>query len=202
MKSKSKREKVPVGRSSRTVESSNSTVGLEPTTRTNRSPRNPTPRRLKVPVGRWKARVKVTSKGPNRADRQRKVDNTRTVQVPLDDVLGDLIARLRSGEDVRFTLNGREALRVFPCLSADYETMYAAVNTTGELKSCLKDVEFEMVDKDQTAIRPETAKAERSKRNELIHVRKEEDRNGVVPKRVLKCWNCGAENVISGFGNN
>lgn len=167
-----------------------------------RGGRNPASRKRSVPIGKWKARVKVTSKGPNRADRQRKVDNTRTVQVPLDDVLGDLIARLRSGEDVRFTLNGREALRVFPCLSADYETMYAAVNTTGELKSCLKDVEFEMVDKDQTAIRPETAKAERSKRTRLIRGQRDENRNGVVPKRVLKCWNCGAENVISGFGNN
>lgn len=65
-----------------------------------RGGRNPASRKRSVPIGKWKARVKVTSKGPNRADRQRKVDNTRTVQVPLDDVLGDLIARLRSGEDV------------------------------------------------------------------------------------------------------
>lgn len=65
-----------------------------------RGGRNPASCKRSVPIGKWKARVKVTSKGPNRADRQRKVDNTRTVQVPLDDVLGDLIARLRSGEDV------------------------------------------------------------------------------------------------------
>ena len=179
----------------------NQTKSKETPRAVRRNGKNPVFRKRTVPVAKWKARVKVTSKGPNRADRQRKVDNTRTVQVPLDDVLGDLIARLRSGEDMRFTLNGREALRVFPCLSADYETMYAAVNTTGELKSCLKDVEFEMVDKDSAAIRPETAKAERCKRNELIHVRKEEDRNGVVPRRVIKCWNCGAENEITGFGN-
>ena len=75
-----------------------------------RSPRNPTPRRMKVPVGKWKPRVKLTSKGPNRADMQRKVENTSIIRVPLDGVLADLIERLRSGEDVRFTLGGREAL--------------------------------------------------------------------------------------------
>ena len=73
-----------------------------------RSPRNPTPRRMKVPVGRWKPRVKLTSKGPNRADMQRKVENTTIVRVPLDGVLADLVERLRSGEDVRFTLGGGE----------------------------------------------------------------------------------------------
>ena len=95
-----KTKKAAVGRRSRTVESSNSTVGRGPTTRTRRNPRNPTPRKVKVPVGRWKPRVKLTSKGPNRADMQRKVENTEIVRVPLDGVIADLIERLRSGEDV------------------------------------------------------------------------------------------------------
>ena len=202
MKSKSKREKVPVGRSSRTVESSNSTVGRGPATRTRRSPRNPTPRKVKVPVGRWKPRVKLTSKGPNRADMQRKVENTSIVRVPLDGVLTDLVERLRSGEDVRVSLGGCEALRVFPCLDADCETMYPAAHAMGELRDCLADIEFEMVDKEKSPVEPETVRAEKTERTERIRRSREASRQGVVPKRVFKCWNCGAENEITGFGNN
>ena len=167
-----------------------------------RSPRNPTPRRMKVPVGRWKPRVKLTSKGPNRADMQRKVENTTTVRVPLDGVLADLVERLRSGEDVRFTLGGREALRVFPCLNADCTAMYPSAHAMGELRTCLEDIEFELVDKDKSPVEPETARAEKAERSERIHQSRETSRQGVVPKRVFKCWNCGAENEITGFGNN
>ena len=166
-----------------------------------RSPRNPTPRRLKVPIGRWKPRVKLTSKGPNRADMQRKVENTEIVRVPLDGVLADLIERLRSGEDIRFTLDGKEALRVFPCLDADCETMYPSAHAMGELRDCLADIEFEMVDKDKSPVEPETARAEKAKRGERIRQSREASRQGVVPKRVIKCWNCGAANVLTGFGN-
>ena len=201
MKTKSKRGKVQVGRRSRTEESSNSAEGPGPTTRTKRSPRNPTPRRLKVPLGKWKPRVKLTSKGPNRADMQRKVENTTIVRVPLDGVLADLVERLRSGEDVRFTLDGKEALRVFPCLDADCETMYPAAHAMGELRDCLADIEFEMVDKDKSPVEPETARAEKAKRSDRIRQSREASRRGVVPRRVIKCWNCGAENEITGFGN-
>ena len=134
-----------------------------------RSPRNPTPRRIKVPVGRWKPRVKLTSKGPNRADMQRKVENTSIVRVPLD---------------------------------ADCETMYPAARAMGELRTCLEDIEFEMVDKDKSPVEPETARAEKAERSERIRQCREASRQGVVPKRVFKCWNCGAENEITGFGNN
>ena len=166
-----------------------------------RSPRNPTPRRMKVPVGRWKPRVKLTSKGPNRADMQRKVENTAIVRVPLDGVIADLIERLRSGEDVRFTLGGRDALRVFPCLDADCTAMYPSAHAMGELKTCLEDIEFEMVDKDKSPVEPETARAEKAERGERIRQSREASRRGVVPRRVIKCWNCGAENEITGFGN-
>ena len=166
-----------------------------------RIPRNPTPRRLKVPLGKWKPRVKLTSKGPNRADMQRKVENTTIVRVPLDGVLADLVERLRSGEDVRFTLGGREALRVFPCLNADCTAMYPSAHAMGELRDCLADIEFEMVDKDKSPVEPETARAEKAERSERIRQSRETSRQGVVPKRVFKCWNCGAENEITGFGN-
>ena len=166
-----------------------------------RSPRNPAPRRMKVPVGRWKPRVKLRSKGPTRADMQRKVENTTTVRVPLDDVLADLVERLRSGEDVRFTLGGREALRVFPCLNADCTAMYPSAHAMGGLRDCLADIEFELVDKDKSPVEPETARAEKVGRSERIRQSREASRRGVVPRRVIKCWNCGAENEITGFGN-
>ena len=141
------------------------------------------------PVGKWEATVSLISKGRNRADMCRKVRTNGTKRIDAADIIADAMNQLRGGFEVRLLdAEGNEAIRLYPCLDADYTEMFAAAQTMGEFRHGLKDIGFTMERAGSCANREE-ATAARARRSRAIKAR----RLNVTPDTIVVCPKCGTE---------
>ena len=141
------------------------------------------------PVGKWEATVSLSSKGSNRADMRRKVRTNGIRRIDASDIIADAMNQLRAGFEVRLIDADRnEAIRLYPCLDADYTEMFAAAQTMGEFRHSLKDIGFTMKRSGNYANREE-ATAARARRTTAIRAR----RQNVTPDTIIVCPKCGTE---------
>lgn len=141
------------------------------------------------PVGKWEASVSLSSKGSNRADMRRKVRTNGIRRIDASDIIADAMNLLRAGFEVRLKdADDEDAIRLYPCLDADYTEMFAAAQTMGEFRHSLKDIGFTMKRSGNYANREE-ATAARARRTSAIRAR----RQNITPDRIIVCPKCGTE---------
>jgi len=142
------------------------------------------------PVAEWAASVHATSRGPNRADMKRKVRTRGVKKIDVLDLLDETREYLRAGYEVRFrSERDGEAIRLYPCLDADYRTMFVAAMTMGSFRQSIGDIPFRMEHCGET-VDPVAENAAKARKAETI---RETRRNNVTPDTVVTCPNCGAE---------
>ena len=140
------------------------------------------------PVGKWEATVSLSSKGINRADMRRKVRTNGIRRIDASDIIADAMNQLRAGFEVRLKdAEGDDAIRLYPCLDADYSEMFAAAQTMGEFRHGLKDIGFTMKRSGNYANREEATAARA--RTKALKVR----RQNVTPDTIIVCPKCGTE---------
>ena len=140
------------------------------------------------PVGKWEATVTLSSKGSNRADMRRKVRTNGIRRIDASDIIADAMNQLRAGFEVRLKdAEGDDAIRLYPCLDADYTEMFAAAQTMGEFRHGLKDIGFTMKRSGNYANREEATAARA--RTKALKVR----RQNVTPDTIIVCPKCGTE---------
>ena len=140
------------------------------------------------PVGKWEATVSLSSKGSNRADMRRKVRTNGIRRIDASDIIADAMNQLRSGFEVRLLdAERKEAIRLYPCLDADYTEMFAAAQTMGDFRHGLKDIGFTMKRSGNYANREEATAARA--RTKALKVR----RQNVTPDTIIVCPKCGTE---------
>lgn len=140
------------------------------------------------PVGKWEATVSLSSKGSNRADMRRKVRTNGIRRIDASDIIADAMNQLRAGFEVRLKdAEGDDAIRLYPCLDADYTEMFAAAQTMGEFRHGLKDIGFTMKRSGNYANREEATAARA--RTKALKVR----RQNVTPDTIIVCPKCGTE---------
>jgi len=155
---------------------------------TRRGRENPSRQRIE-PVGQWDAEVKMKCIGPNRADMRRKVRTVGTVQIDVADLFEEAKQLLRQGYEVRLTSeNDGEAIRLFPCLDANYSQMFVAAMSMGTFRTTVADIPFRMTHCGEE-VDVKTASEEKAKKAETIR----QNRQHVTPDTVVKCPNCGTE---------
>ena len=141
------------------------------------------------PVGKWEATVSLSSKGSNRADMRRKVRTNGIRRIDASDIIADAMNQLRAGFEVRLLdAERKDAIRLYPCLDADYTQMFAAAQTMGEFRHGLKDIGFTMKRSGNFANREEATEA-RARRSSAIKAR----RQNVTPDTIIVCPKCGTE---------
>jgi len=145
-------------------------------------------KKAKVPVADWVADVRSTRRG-KRADTERKVKTAGTKRMDISDVIDDARQYLRNGYEVRFACGERgDAIRLYPCLDANFSQMFAAAQTMGALRSCIGDIPFRIVRRDGMDV--EGAKEEREQaQKEAAALRKA----SVTPDTMVTCPACGFE---------
>ena len=140
------------------------------------------------PVGKWEATVSLSSKGSNRADMRRKVRTNGIRRIDASDIIADAMNLLRAGFEIRLKdADGEDAIRLYPCLDADYTEMFAAAQTMGEFRHGLKDIGFTMKRSGNYANREEATAARA--RTKALKVR----RQNVTPDTIIVCPKCGTE---------
>jgi len=159
----------------------------EPTVRRGRT--NPSRQRLE-PVAEWEASVRATYQGPNRADMKRKVRTRGVKTIDVPDLLDETRGYLRAGYEVRLrSERDGEALRLYPCLDAEYRTMFVAAMTMGGFRQAIGDISFRMEHCGER-VDPEAENEAKRRKAETI---REMRRSNVTPDKVVTCPRCGTE---------
>ena len=95
---------------------------------------------------------------------------------------------IRQGYEVRLVGNGfGDAIRLFPCLSHDYDRLFVAAQTMGDFRECIadKNVQFFRGGKRTTANEYVELKAEQTK------IYEQEKAEQVTPDTLITCPRCG-----------
>ena len=136
----------------------------------------------------WDAEVKCTSDGPGRSVLRRKVltKGTKTIKCPK--VINDAIRLLRMGFEVRLGNEQGDAIRLYPCMGKDFDTMFAAAMTTGDFRNCLNDKKAKVIRRFGKAVTVDEAVEEGKKKYEASKAHQ-----AVTPDTMVKCPKCGCE---------
>ena len=141
--------------------------------------------------GNWTFAANVMQHTPTQATLIRKVKTRKVISLPIGFVNEeDIIGNLRKGFEVRLTMFGKEAIRLFPVLAADFKSVYVCAQSMGsfrtstytankvELYSKRKAISDDEVEKMKSAA---VARNEAWKKNMIE----------VTPDTVLTCPTCG-----------
>lgn len=151
--------------------------------------RNNPARHEAVPVGEWEADVTAKRNGRTNAALRRKVKTVGIKQLDVADLFDEVRGYLRRGYEVRLTSkNDGEAIRLYPCLDADFTQMFVAAMTMGAFRTSLADIRFRTSHCGQSVDPADerTAKGERAERIAAA-------RQSVTPDTVVTCPKCGTE---------
>jgi len=172
----------------KTMNANNRHNGTNKKTADRRGRANPSRERLE-PVAKWEASVHATLQGPGRADMKRKVRTRGVKTIDVLDLFEETLIYLRKGYEVRLTSQcDGEAIRLYPCLDADYKTMFVAAMTMGSFRQSIGDIPFRMEHCGET-VDPTTECEAKQRKAETIR----ETRRNVTPDTVVTCPKCGNE---------
>lgn len=173
--------------SSKTMTSGKKRKPSRPAARRGRG--NPS-RETLMAVGKWRAKVSAKSSGPHRADMRRKVMTRGVKTIDVLDLFEEAKLLLRQGYEVRLASeNDGEAIRLYPCLDANYAQMFVAAMTMGGFRQSVGDIPFCMVHCGET-VDLEEERVAKERKAETI---RRQSRQNVSPDTVVTCPKCGTE---------
>ncbi len=136
-----------------------------------------------VPVATW-------ARGRTRKP-ARKVLTRGTAQIALTQgQVSRIMEMLGSGMEVRLAIGGEDALRLFPCASPDFKTMFVAAEAMGEFRHApYRGRRLAFTSRRGERDIPEDEVRERVERVEQARA----ERVHVTPETVVECPKCGFE---------
>jgi len=139
----------------------------------------------------WEPEVKFRSNGACNRTMQRKVVTKGVDRFEADNLFNKSIKRLRQGYEVRWTLNGEDALRLIPITDREFRKIGIRAQTMGSFINRMSDLMVKILKRRGEKISRDAANAcisDAEQRNDdfrkLVHV---------TPDMMVTCPECGTE---------
>jgi len=150
--------------------------------------RNPSRERLE-PIAYWEAEVKVEKQGKKNAALRRKVQTRGVIKFKASSVLNSMMDALLAGYEVRLVDDyGDDAIRLFPCLDANYEKMFVAAQTMGIFRRIIEQIPFRMEHCGEE-VNPQEYLEDKIARQ--WEIEKKREKLAVTPDTMVSCPKCG-----------
>ncbi len=112
----------------------------------------------------------------------RKVLTKDVYKLPAADIITEAISLLKKGYEVRLCGKASEAIRLYPCVEQDMETMFVAAQTMGKFRTSLSTKKVKLLRKGVEATTADMINLNRDQKEEIARV---------SPDCTVTCPNCG-----------